>query len=328
MTRSIKLLLATSICLALFAAPVGAATVVNGSFESGLTGWTTDAETPVGGWVTYNAGDALGSGITPPTPLNGSAASVTDMTGESSLAMYQDVALEVGYKHNLSLYRSYYNNAASWFFPSPASFSVSADPNQQYSIDVLKAGADPRTANPADVLAKVDAPTPASPLSTSNWEQKTADLSAFAGQTVRLRFVVVDTTNYLHLAVDDVAIASQDNTPPVVTSPSFSGGKFKFTSDSVGFATIGLEKSVAGKRSGKRCVKPTSRNRSKRNCKRWVKVGKPQTSGVFIGANSIAVKTSSLKPGRYRVTMIATDGSGLKSTPVSKTFTIRKKKRR
>lgn len=326
MTRSFKLLLVTTACFASLVAPSGAATVVNGGFESGLGGWTTSS-VGTGVWLPYSAGQDLG-GLVPPQPRVGSFAAVTDMSGPSSVVLFQDVALEPGHRHSFSVFRSYYNDAPNWSFSSPLSFSVDDSPNQHFSINVLRGGADPRSANPADVLAKVDAPVPSSPLETNSWDQKSADLSAFAGQTVRLRFVVVDTEARLHLAIDDAAISSVDIAPPAISNPSFSGGKFKFTSDSAGSASITVTRQAAGKRSGKRCVKPTSRNRSKRNCKRWLKVGKTQVSGVLAGSNAIAVKTSSLKPGRYRVTMVATDASGLKSKPVTKSFTIRKKKRR
>lgn len=322
MNRSLKLLLAISLCLA-FAAPASAATVVNGGFESGLSGWTAD-HVGSGEWVTYSAGTTLPSSIAPPSPRVGAVGAVSSMLGQSSVVLYQDVVLEPAYRHVLSFFSSYFNNAPQWILP--ASYSLGVE-NQQFSADVLRAGADPRTANPADILAKVDAPTASSPL-TVTWGQKTADLTAFAGQTVRIRFVVVDTINFLHYAIDDVAITSADNTPPTITRPSFSNGKLRFTSDGAGSATVWIERKSPGKRSGKRCVKPTKRNKSKRNCKRWVKVGKSQASGILTGANSITVKTSSLKPGSYRVAMTATDASGIKTKPVYKTFKIRKKKKR
>jgi hypothetical protein len=78
----------------------------------------------------------------------------------------------------------------------------------------------------------------------------------------------------------------------------------------VKFTIFGKKK---GRRVGKRCVKPTRRNRGKKACTRFVKRGSFTQSSV---ASSNRKKWSGklhgkpLEPGRYRATLRATDGAG------------------
>jgi hypothetical protein len=82
-------------------------------------------------------------------------------------------------------------------------------PNQQFRIDVMKAGTPPDSVDPNDVLlqlfhtksggARRMAPT-----------QLIGDLAPFAGQTVRLRIAVAATEEVLSAGVDAVALSSPD----------------------------------------------------------------------------------------------------------------------
>jgi hypothetical protein len=82
-----------------------AATIVNGGFETGsFTGWTVVNQSGGSGdWFVYTGTASPQSGFAIAAPPEGTHAAVTDQTGPGSHVLYQDVALEAGFKHTLSL---------------------------------------------------------------------------------------------------------------------------------------------------------------------------------------------------------------------------------
>lgn len=196
-------------------AVASAATVVNGDFETGnLTGWQVvndpSGEEESGSWYAYtgtNPPREFGEPVPPPPA--GQYAAVTSQGGPGGHILYQDVALEPYYSHSLSLL-VYYHSYAPPFTPSPNTLDFKSTENQQYRVDVMSPAAPVNSVNPADILAtvfatKTDDPQEIGPTAL------TADLTPFAGQTVRLRFAEVDNRNYFAAGTDSVAIAS---TPP------------------------------------------------------------------------------------------------------------------
>lgn len=208
------ILAAVATCL-IVVASASAATVVNGDFETGnLTGWqvVNDPSGASGDWFAY-------TGTTPPTGLGGDVppppagnfAAITAQGGPGSRFLYQDIALEPFYTHQLSLL-AYYRSSGEMAVPSPDTLSTGFEEpeNQQYRIDVIKPTAPIATLEPSDILATVFATGTGAPmeLAATNF---TADLTPFAGQTVRLRFVEVDNNGPLNAGADSVSIVS---TPP------------------------------------------------------------------------------------------------------------------
>ena len=199
-----------------FTAPsAGAATVVNGDFETGtLAGWQlyNGGEPPEGEnrWYAYS-GTFVSGGEFPvavPAPPAGNYAAITRQGGPGLHILYQDVALEPYYSHQLSLL-VYYKSDAGLVSPSTFDF-MSELKNQQYRVDVLRAGAPIETLNPTDILA-----TPFNTITGGPQILGTTPISAnltpFAGQTVRLRFAEVDNEGVFNAGTDSVAIQS---TPP------------------------------------------------------------------------------------------------------------------
>ena len=96
--------------------------------------------------------------------------------------------------------------------------------------------------------------------------------------------------------------------------------------------TIRVEKRQPGRRKGKSCVKPTRSNRRAKKCTRFVRVGSALTRIGLPGVNSLAFSgkygRTTLKPGKYRFSLSAAPVGGQPSTPVTKSFTIVKAKRR
>lgn len=214
-----------------FAVPVNAtaATVANGDFETGtFSGW--QLLNPDGGsednWYVY-------SGTNPPGPTEidavapppgGNFAAVTSQGGPGAHFLYQDVTLEPFYSHQLSLI-AYYRSDGTLLTPGSGTLDPSVPENQQYRIDVMNPTAPIESVNPADILATL--------LATKTGDAQelaptilTADLTPFAGQTVRLRFVEVDNQGYFAASTDNVSILS---TPPsnvvVLGKPTFNKNK-------------------------------------------------------------------------------------------------------
>ncbi len=201
-----------------------AATVVNGDFETGnLTGWT-NSSTIESSWFAYSGTNAPISFTGPPeeeaprqviAPPQGNFAATSDENGPSTHILYQDVALDPGMTHSLSML-VYYKSEAPIAVPSPDTLTVTPglmlpeeeEPaNQQYRVDVMSPGAPVDSVNPSDILANVFRTNVGDPQ-TLQPKQVSVDLSAFAGQTVRLRLADADNENFFNAGADAVSITS------------------------------------------------------------------------------------------------------------------------
>jgi hypothetical protein len=191
-----------------------AATIANGGFESGdFTGWIK-AESGSGAWSVYT-GTAASGGLAIGSPPEGTHGATTSQSGAGSHVLYQDVALEAASTHALTL-SIYWRNNAAFVTPSPETLSHIGSPNQQYRVDVMRASAAVTSVDPADILASVYQSHAGDPL-TQTPRQITADLSAVAGQTVRIRIAETDNQNYFSAALDDVRI---DSAPIAAPEPA------------------------------------------------------------------------------------------------------------
>lgn len=217
--------LAAAVALAAlsFAAPgAGAAIVVNGDFESGtLDGWSQlngPQFTPAGVWFAYDSETPpLGGLKALQPPPQGKYAATAGQTYIAWDALYQDVALEPFLEHRLSLL-AYYTSSNPLVTPGEESIAAGLDPanpvtNMQYRIDVVKPAAELDSTEPEDVLATAMATETGDPqtLEATAFE---ADLTPFAGQTVRLRVARAANNGYLNAGVDAVAIESTVPAPP------------------------------------------------------------------------------------------------------------------
>jgi hypothetical protein len=210
-------------CAALLApASAGAATVVNGDFESGLSGWQVQSRSSgenENNWFAYSGTESPLSGHSIPAPPIGSHAAVTDQSGPGSAILYQDVTLEPYWAHQLTMTLFYNNWAPKISIPNPDTLNWTGNPseneeegqaNQQYRVDVMKPSASVDSVNPSDILATVFA-TKEGDANSMGPTQYSADLTPFAGQTVRLRFAMTDNEFFFNAGADNVSILS---TPP------------------------------------------------------------------------------------------------------------------
>lgn len=206
-------------------ASASAAVVANGDFETGsIAGWTATAGGGgESGWIAYNRHEYEEHGglVAPAAPPSGewAATTVNPIGTAATEYLYQDVALPPGTNDQLSMYL-YYRSDAPMAVPTPDTLFVAesppAQPNQQVRVDVLKPNAPIESLSPNDILATVFASKSGDPQEL----QPTvvgADLSAFAGQTVRLRIADAAQQGRLEVGVDGVSIAA---TPlPVIAPP-------------------------------------------------------------------------------------------------------------
>jgi sugar lactone lactonase YvrE len=193
--------------------------VVNGDFELGtLQGWTTYTE-PVNsgpGFQVYSGADPFGSPF--PAPPQGVYAAANNQTGPGTDILYQDVTIPAGSSAHLSMLVAYVNQFSG--FATPATLDYHTVPNQQVRIDIINPNADLLSTSPGDVLLNVFQ-THAGDRNTLDPTEVDADLSAFAGQTVRLRIAVVDNEFYLNAAVDDVSLLTQPTSPSPTPTPTW-----------------------------------------------------------------------------------------------------------
>jgi hypothetical protein len=208
----------------------GAATVVNGDFESGtLAGWNLHRVTGAGSWFAYKDTDApIGRKRKPQpadpvqAPPEGAYAAITDEANPDTLILYQDIALEAGFSHRLSLL-AYYDSYDPIAAPTPDTLSVDdavlgKQKNQQYRIDVISPTAPLESLDPADILRTllVTKPGDAQEMGPT---RLSANLSAFAGKTVRLRIANAVHEEVFNAGVDAVSLSTA---PP---GQSVSGGR-------------------------------------------------------------------------------------------------------
>jgi hypothetical protein len=95
---------------------------------------------------------------------------------------------------------------------------------------------------------------------------------------------------------------------------SFRKGKsttLSFTLTEPARVTVSFDHSLAGRRVRGRCVKPREGRRS--NCTRYVRMKTKLSVRGKAGANAVVVRARGFEPGRYRVTLQATDATGERS---------------
>ncbi len=179
-------------------------------FESGtLTHWKI-ARSGAGSWFLYT------SGKTPPDPAKsdpnvpfnmpdppqGKFAAVTDMDGAGTRILYRDVKLDGRFRLHLNVF---YDNITETF-RSPQTLAYDLlEPNMQFRIDLLSPSAPIDSLAPGDVLVNVFRTSPGDPARREP-APVSADLSAWAGQTVRLRLAAADNSGPFRVGVDDIRL--------------------------------------------------------------------------------------------------------------------------
>lgn len=194
---------------------LGVELVVNGTFESNggvntsiLTGWTVTDQNQAGSsgsWFAQSGTSApAGSVLTVAAPPQGTFAAMTTQDGEGSHILSQNITIPSGAPATFSA-RVYVNNTAT-AWSTPASLDYTVNPNQQFRIDLMTTGS-ALTDMGAGILQNLYKTSVGDPL-VSGYNLITVDVSAFAGQTVRLRLAEVDNQSYISTGADVVSIQS------------------------------------------------------------------------------------------------------------------------
>ncbi len=157
-------------------------------------------------WFAHDGGTSPVRGLSIPSSPSGTFAALVDQNGPGYSLLYRDIYIPTA-AETLE-FQLFYDNAHSRFF-TPESFAASqpVDPdNQQIRVDLTDPNADP-TAFGAAILAMVFRTEVGDPLKSGGaFMTVSADVSAFQGQTVRLRFGEADNYSFLSPAVDNVRL--------------------------------------------------------------------------------------------------------------------------
>jgi hypothetical protein len=104
------------------------------------------------------------------------------------------------------------------------------------------------------------------------------------------------------------------------------GTRFRFRLSETANVRLRLRRALPGRHVGRRCVKPTPRNRRARRCTRYKRVGTLTTSTLLTGGNAIRfsgrLRRHALKPSRYQVVASATDAAGNRSRAARAKFIV------
>jgi D-alanyl-D-alanine carboxypeptidase len=182
-------------------------TIVVDDFESGaITNWQAVGGGS-GGWFVYADGHkapdpAQSDPNVPfdvPDPPQGRFAAVTDVNGPGTRILYRDLRLEGRFSLQLSVFY-----AGTGPFSSPATLAYDTpEANQQFRIDLLRPSAPIDSVAKGDVLVNVFRTSPGDPARRQPTEAR-VDVSAWAGQTVRLRLAGTDNQGPLRVGVDNI----------------------------------------------------------------------------------------------------------------------------
>jgi D-alanyl-D-alanine carboxypeptidase len=187
----------------------GPRTIVMDDFESGaITNWQA-VGSGSGRWSVYADGHTAPDpaqsdpnvAFDLPDPPQGKFAAVTDMNGPGTRILYRDLRLEGRFTLQMSVFY-----AGTGPFSSPATLAYDTpEANQQFRIDLLRPSAPIDSVAKGDVLANIFRTSPGDPARRQPTEVR-VDVSAWAGQTVRLRLAGTDNQGPLRVGVDNIRL--------------------------------------------------------------------------------------------------------------------------
>ena len=177
-------------------------------FESGVLNDWQAVGAGAGGWFVYTDGQktpdpARSDPNVPfdlPDPPQGKFAAVAETNGPGTRILYRDVKLAGRFKLHLSVYY-----AGVGGFSSPQTLAHDEPDNQQFRIDVVAPSAPIDSVAPDDVLVNVFKTSAGDP-DRREPSSVSADLSRWAGETVRVRLASTDNRGPLRAGVDDIRL--------------------------------------------------------------------------------------------------------------------------
>jgi len=201
----------------------GTELITNGSFEMNgglgtnqLNNWTVVNLMDVSGapgsgdWFAQSGSVSPQNSfaVDPPTDLN--VAAMTDQGGPGAHLLYQDITIPSGASSVSLNCDIFISNRATTFFVLP-NLDFSGSPNQHARVDIMDPAAPPEDVG-AGVLQNLFINAPGDPV-FQPYMMLSADLSAYAGQTIRLRFAEVDNQTNFNMGVDNCSLMAVTTAP-------------------------------------------------------------------------------------------------------------------
>jgi D-alanyl-D-alanine carboxypeptidase len=181
--------------------------IVMDDFESGAISAWQAVGSGAGGWFVYADGHkppdpAHSDPNVPfdvPDPPQGKFAAVTDMNGPGTRILYRGLRLDGRFTLRLTVF---YAGTAPFSSPATLAHDI-PEANQQFRIDLVARSAPIDSVAKGDVLANVFATSPGDPLRRQPADVR-VDVSAWAGQPVRLRLAGINNRGPLRVGVDNI----------------------------------------------------------------------------------------------------------------------------
>jgi hypothetical protein len=193
--------------------------IVNGEFETGdYTGWTTSTQTGSQGSLnidTPGTTTPLSGFTTAPNATGGTYYSVSDQTGPGAYSLTQLFTVGAGTTALTLSFDMFVNNYAGTVSVNPAGLDYTAVPNENGRVDLLIAGADPFSTNPADVLFNFYLGSDAGP-NPNPFTSYSFDITSLItpGQSYQIRFAEVDNQGFFNMGVDNVSVLATTGAVP------------------------------------------------------------------------------------------------------------------
>jgi hypothetical protein len=173
--------------------------IVNGDFETGsFSGWTLANSNSSGTFVINNGTYDPLSPDGPLPPYSGSFSALSNQGGPGIRTIYQDVTLPADATTATLRWADRIRNHATEFL----------DPTQEFRVEIRD------TMN--NVLSTLFSTNPGDPL-ISEWTERSAGISQFAGMTIRVAFTEEGTLYYFNVHLDNIRIESGGSPPPPPT---------------------------------------------------------------------------------------------------------------
>ncbi|MEG3438229.1 PEP-CTERM sorting domain-containing protein [Pannus brasiliensis CCIBt3594] len=217
--------------------------ITNGGFETGnFTGWTVSRQpgsnSPQGFFAASGNTTPL-SGFLTVGPAGGSFYAVSDQTGPGAYSLTQTFTVPGAASSVVLSFRQFVNDwSGVGPIVNPAGLDFNAFPNQHARVDILRAGSNPFSTAPADVLGNFylgNDPRASNPNPYTAYNFDITSLVGGGGSFI-LRFAEVDNQGFFNQGVDNVSI---NFTPATSTVPEPSS-----VLGLLGLGTLGVISSV------------------------------------------------------------------------------------
>ena len=161
--------------------------ILNGGFDTGtFTNWVK-TNSGLGDWV-INNGTYVPPGPGGQTPpFAGNFSALSEQTGGGTHILYQDISIPSGASSATLSWVDQIRNFAAQYTTNSQYFHVEIRGTNNSLLQIVF------VTKPGDSL-------------TNNWTARSFDLSAFAGQTIRIAFVESDSLNYFNVGLDNVSV--------------------------------------------------------------------------------------------------------------------------